>query len=188
MVDTIPVFVATYRPDGTRSFVNQSWQDYMGLSLHDAAGKTFPHFHPDDAAQEAWRAALATGKPLRMEVRVRRADGEYRWHTSQRIPLRDESGDIIRWYSVGIDIEDQKRAEAALRASEAQLAGARRELQLTIDTIPALVGALRPDGHLEFVNQTYRDYTGLSMQEATGGRRADFHPDDAERIQAAWRV
>src|SRR5262249_50914874 len=87
MIDTIPVFVAAYEPDGTRSFVNRRWQDYMGLTSAEATGpnaKVFPHFHPDDAERndKAWRAALASGEPFSMEVRVRRADGQYRWHTS----------------------------------------------------------------------------------------------------------
>jgi PAS domain S-box-containing protein len=134
-IDTIPVFVATYRPDGTRIFVNRTWQDYMGLTLEDATGPAatiFPHFHPDDIERNdiAWRASLASGEPLSIEVRVRRADGQYRWHMSRRVPLRDERGDIVRWYSIGIDIEDQKLAEDALRRSEAFLAEAQR-LSLT---------------------------------------------------------
>jgi PAS domain S-box-containing protein len=129
-IDTIPVFVAMYRPDGTRTFVNRTWQEYMGLTLEEATGagaKTFPHFHPDDAQrnEQAWRAALQNGQPLDIEVRVRRADGKYRWHMSRRAPLRDEQGTIVRWYSVGIDIEDQKAAEDALRRSEEAL---RREV------------------------------------------------------------
>ena len=119
-IDSIPVFVAIYRPDGTRSFVNRTWQEYMGLTLEEATGsgaKTFPHFHPDDAERndKAWRAALEHGEPLDIEVRVRRADGQYRWHMSRRVPLRDEKGNIVRWYSIGIDIEDQKAAEMRFR-------------------------------------------------------------------------
>jgi PAS domain S-box-containing protein len=56
-----------------------------------------------------------------MDVRVRRADGQYRWHTSRRVPLRDEKGQLVKWYSVGIDVEEQKVAEAALRRSEEKL-------------------------------------------------------------------
>jgi PAS domain S-box-containing protein len=126
-IDTIPVFVATYRPDGTRSFVNQTWQDYIGITQEEATGPDatiFPHFHPDDVErnERAWSASLASGEPLSIEVRVRRADGQYRWHISRRVPLRDEKGDVVQWYSVGIDIEDQKRAEEELRRSEAFLA------------------------------------------------------------------
>ena len=56
-----------------------------------------------------------------MQMRFRRAGGEYRWQLVHRVPLRDENGNVIRWYGVGSDIEDQKRAENALRKSEAYL-------------------------------------------------------------------
>jgi PAS domain S-box-containing protein len=193
MIDTIPVFIAAYDPDGTRTFVNRRWQDYMGLTLEEATGpgaKVFPHFHPDDADMndKAWRASLASGEPLSIEVRVRRADGQYRWHTSERVPLRDENGKIVRWYSVGVDIEDRKAAEEALRSSEARRAEAERELQLTIDSIPTLVGTYRPDGSRIFVNRTWRDYTGLTLETAREAERNGFvHPDDSIWVAPEWR-
>lgn len=194
MIDTIPVFVAAYEPDGTRSFVNQTWQQYMGLTAAEATGpnarKAFPHFHPEDAERidGAWRASLASGQSLLTEARVRRADGQYRWHTSHRVPLHDERGKIIRWYSVGVDIDNQKSAEEGLRRSEARLAAAERELQLTIDTIPTLVATYLPDGSRIFVNQTWRDYLGLRPGDAVDAfRTAVVHPDDAARVLEEWQ-
>ena len=193
MIDTIPVFVAAYEPDGTRSFVNRRWQEYMGLTRDEATGpdaKIFPHFHPDDAERndEAWRASLASGDPLSLQVRVRRADGQYRWHTSHRVPLRDEKGNIVRWYSIGTDIDDQKVAEDALRRSEARLAKAERELQVMIDTIPAFVTVFGPDGQREYVNKTWRDNTGLQLADIQHGHWTRIvHPDDQERSERLWR-
>jgi C4-dicarboxylate-specific signal transduction histidine kinase len=84
--------------------------------------------HPDDLplVEAAWRAHLPTGEPFQIEHRLRRADGEYRWHLVRRVPLRNEDGEVIRWYGVGHDIEDQKRAERALQRSETYLAEAQR--------------------------------------------------------------
>ena len=115
----------------------------MGLTPGQVTGPgatTFPYFHPDDVERndKAWRASLANGEPLSIEARVRRADGQYRWHTMRRVPLRDEKGNIIRWYAVGLDIDDQKRAEEALLASE-------REARLVVDCIPGLVAVLAPE-------------------------------------------
>ncbi len=192
-IDTIPVFVATYRPDGTRSFVNRTWQEYMGLTLEEATragAKTFPHFHPADAElnDKAWRASLEDGEPLSIEVRVRRADGQYRWHTSRRVPLRDEKGDVVKWYSVGIDIEDQKVAEDALRLSEARLAETERELRKLINTIPVLAWCNLPDGSNEFLNQPWHDYTGLPPEESHGwGWQVTIHPDDLPGLLDEWR-
>jgi PAS domain S-box-containing protein len=183
-IDTIPVFVATYQPDGTRSFVNRTWQEYMGLTLEEATGtgaKTFPHFHPADAElnDKAWRASLKNGKPLSIEVRVRRADGQYRWHISRRVPLRDENGDIVKWYSVGIDIEDQKVAEDALRQSQARLAETERELRLTLDSIPTMTWRGAPNGDVQYLNKPWFDYTGTTPEQVRGSRwQSCVHPDD----------
>ena len=167
-IDMIPAMVARYRHDGSYDFVNRTWQDYTGLSQDSVRGGSRARIiHPDDLPllEDAWRAHLATGEPFEMEHRVRRADGAYRWHWTRRVALRDDNGEVVKWYGVGLDVHDQKEAENSLRRSEARLAEARRDLQLTVDTIPALVGGYRPDGVLDFVNQTWRNYTGLSLDD-----------------------
>ena len=94
--------------------------------------------HPDDLAwvEQVWLAHLKTGEAFETEQRLRNADGEYRWHFLRRVPLRNDSGEVIAWYGAAHDIEDRKRAETALQERETQLAEARRELQLTINSIP----------------------------------------------------
>ena len=134
-IDSIPVMVSTFDPDGTRSFVNQQWQNYTGHTQREATGKglnTSVYYHPDDVQRfdSAWRVAQAKGETLSVDVRTRRADGTYRWYTMRRAPLRDELGNIVKWYSVGIDVDDQKAAENALQRSEAYLAEAQK-LSLT---------------------------------------------------------
>jgi PAS domain S-box-containing protein len=128
MIDTIPVGVTTFQPDGSPEFVNQSWRSYTGLSLKELKADTNVAVHPDDLAstESAWRTHLATGEPFQRELRRRRADGEYRWHLVRRVPLRDDDGNIIKWYGAGYDTDDQRRAEDALRRSEAYLAEAQR--------------------------------------------------------------
>jgi PAS domain S-box-containing protein len=190
-IDTIPVLVATYRPDGSRDFVNQTWQDYTGISLKGVRDKDWSiTAHPDDlqAGDRKWRACMQTGRPFAMEMRFLRVDGEYRWHAVNRVPLRDANGEIVRWYSVSHDIEDQKRAEAALRESEAHLAKAESELRLTLDWIPTLAWHARPDGFAEYLNKRWLDYTGLSLQEALGWEwRKVIHPDDLPKLLETWR-
>jgi PAS domain S-box-containing protein len=121
--------VASYEPDGSRDFVNQPWRDFTGISQEEAKGKSWSiTVHPDDfaAGEREWRASMAAGSSFQMEQRFRRADGEYRWYMSRRVPLRDDHGDVVKWYGVGFDIEEKKRAESALRRSEAYLAEAQR--------------------------------------------------------------
>ena len=124
-IDTIPAIVVRHGPDGSPEFLNQTWRTYIGLSQDSMQGRRWAvAIHPDDVpkVEAAWRAHLPTGQPFEMEQRLRRADGEYRWFLIRRVPLRDENGQVIRWYAAAHDIEDQKRAERALQTAQAELA------------------------------------------------------------------
>jgi PAS domain S-box-containing protein len=117
VIETIPAMVWRTSADGTIDFINQRWQEFTGLPLENALGWNWEDVvHPDDRTRFGadWRAALNDGEPMDSEVRVRRADGEYRWRVVRNVPLRDEMGKIIKWYGTSIDIEDRKRAEALL--------------------------------------------------------------------------
>jgi PAS domain S-box-containing protein len=120
VIDTIPTLVWRAGPDGVSDFLNQTALDYTGLSL-DQAETGWPRaFHPDDkkGMLVKWAAIRESGMPGGLEARLRRFDGEYRWFLFQAVPLRDESGNIVKWYGSATDIEDRKRAEEALRESE----------------------------------------------------------------------
>jgi PAS domain S-box-containing protein len=119
-INTIPALVWTALPDGSLDFINRRWQE-IGLSLDDLRGSDWVNvLHPDErtGVADRWRTAVETGTPYENIERVRRADGEYRWFLSRAQPLRDEVGNIVKWYGTDTDIEDQKRAEDALRESE----------------------------------------------------------------------
>ena len=123
VIDTIPAHVWSTRPDGSVDFINRRWLESTGQAMGDALGWDWGSVvHPDDLARyvDEWHAALAAGKPMESEARLRRADGKYRWWLIRNVPLRDELGNIVKWYGTAIDIEDRKRAEEALRQSEEQ--------------------------------------------------------------------
>ena len=128
-IDTIPTIVWSTRPDGTVDYMNRAWQDFTGLTAEDGArGRWVETLHPDEAERvHAVRAAaVAAGRAYELDVRLRQADGNYRWVLRRAVPLRNEHGEIVRWYGTGTDIDDLKRTEAALRESEAYLAEAQR--------------------------------------------------------------
>ena len=163
-IDTIPAFVFSALPDGSFDFVSQSWFDYSGLSPEEVYGwdwATVVHPEDRDRAVEIWRESLATGEPRENEHRVRQANGEYRWFLARNSALRDEKGDIVKWYVVLVDIENQKRAEEQLRNSE-------RNLRTTIDTIPAYVFSALPDGSFDFVSQSLLIIMGLPPEAVFG--------------------
>jgi PAS domain S-box-containing protein len=120
VIDTIPTLVWRASPEGIPDFLNQTALDYTGISL-DQAETAWPRaFHPDDkkGMLVKWAAIRESGRPGGLEARLRRFDGEYRWFLFQAEPLRDEAGNIVKWYGSSTDIEDRKRAEEALRESE----------------------------------------------------------------------
>ena len=122
VVDTIPAMTVMALPDGSTVFASRRWTEYAGLSVEDSLGLAWKAaVHPEDLDRHMRRRreSLASGEPFESEVRLRRAiDGEYRWFLVRWVPLRDEGGDILRWYGILADIEDRKRAEAEARESE----------------------------------------------------------------------
>jgi PAS domain S-box-containing protein len=120
VIDTIPTLVWRAGPEGNPDFLNQPALDYTGLSLDQAASGWPRAFHPDDMASmlENWRAIRESGRRGGLEARLRRFDGEYRWFLLHAEPLRDEAGNIAKWYGSATDIEDRKLVEVALRESE----------------------------------------------------------------------
>jgi len=114
VINTVPAHAWSALPDGDIDFVNQRWQQFTGLPAKDALRWNWEAVvHPDDQAKFVadWRAALNNGQPMETEVRVRRADGEYRCLLVRNVPLRDEHGKILKWYGISTDIDDRKRAE-----------------------------------------------------------------------------
>jgi PAS domain S-box-containing protein len=185
IINTIPTTAWSTRPDGYCEFLSDRWLDYAGFTYEEAVGwRWATTIHPDDAAglQEHWLSCLATGTPVNTEARMRRSDGVYRWFLFLAKPLRDESGTIVKWYGTNVDIEDRKQADEALRASE-------RSLNLIINTIPMLAWSTDPIGSVEFLNQRWLEFTGLSAEQASGfGWSVAIHPDDAKGLIDYWQA
>src|ERR1700682_4927003 len=117
IIDTIPAYAWSTLPDGSVDFINQRFLEFTGRLNEELLGWGWRStHHPDDMAREVsvWRAALAAGEPMESEVRVRGRDGDYRWLLIRNVPLRDEVGNIVKWYGTAIEIEDRKRAEVLL--------------------------------------------------------------------------
>lgn len=126
IIDTIPVMAWSLRTDGVFDFLNQRWMDYAGLSLEQYVEEPTRPVHPEDVprAVEKWLADMVAGEPNEDEIRLRRADGEYRWFLVRNAPLRDEQGNVVKWYGASINIQERKQVEEQLRQSERQLAEA----------------------------------------------------------------
>jgi PAS domain S-box-containing protein len=129
VIDTIPAYAWSARPDGSVDFVNQRFLEFTGRSMEDALGWGWGSVvHPEDLMRYVgeWQAAVATGQPMESEARVRRMDGDYRWLLIRNVALHDKPGNIVSWYGTAIDIEERHRAEEALRQAQADLARVNR--------------------------------------------------------------
>jgi PAS domain S-box-containing protein len=152
-VDTTPAFIHTGRPDGYLDYFNRGWLDFFGKSLEEVCGWRWTEsVHPEDVAElvQKWHAALASGEPLEVESRVRRADGSYRAFLHRKLPLRDEHGNIVKWFGSSIDIEDRKCAEQKIAEKTNKLE--RSEFYLREGERLAHMGSwsLKPDGIFDY--------------------------------------
>jgi formate hydrogenlyase transcriptional activator len=178
VIDTIPAIVWSARPDGANAYVNSRFVEYCGMQPEEIAGTGWhAATHPDDLERHnaKWLAAAASGEPFEDEVRFRRADGQYRWHLQRGIPLRDEAGQVVRWYGVLTDIEDRKRAEDALREQEA-------ELRQMLDFAHELVVVFGPDFQHLYANRAALEYAGVTLQQwrQEPNYGEVVHPEDFE--------
>ena len=124
MIDAIPTMAWSALPEGSVEFANQRWLDYTGLSPEEARSLGWKAaIHADDleTMMSKGQALLASGQTGEIEARLRRRDGEYRRFLIRAEPVRNQQGDIVKWYGTNTDIEDRKRAESLLAAEKRSL-------------------------------------------------------------------
>lgn len=140
VTDFMPQMVWATQPDGYHDFYNKQWYNYTGLSFEETKGKGWNEVvHPEDQqrAWQIWSHSLKTGEPYEVEYRFKRYDGEYRWFLGRALPLKDENGEIVKWFGTCTDIHDQKLVNEILeqkvkeRTNELQKANAELEASNT---------------------------------------------------------
>src|SRR5229473_1808102 len=194
VVNTVPAHVWSTSPEGEVDFVNDRWLQFTGLTLDGASGwKWEAVLHPDDRTRVVadWHTAVKNGQATESEARVRRADGEYCWWFIRNVPLRDETGKIVRWYGTAIDIEDRKRTEQALRKSEERwrsvfensaigvaLSDLNGRFLATNHVYQTIVGyteeELRALCFLDLTHEDYREANWALITELLEGKRRQF--------------
>jgi PAS domain S-box-containing protein len=177
LIEAIPAFVGTNLPDGSLDFISESWLDYAGLSREQWVGWSWiSTVHPEDVDRvvASWRAALAAGVPVEHELRCRRADGIYHWFLYRGLPLRDDEGNIVKWYGTVTNIDALKETESALRTREHELVG-------IIETVPSMLWSVSPSGQTTHLSQRCLEYCGVPLDELIDrGWERFIHPDDLE--------
>jgi PAS domain S-box-containing protein len=178
LVDTLPGMVSVASAEGTHEYSNRRVSDFLGKELRNVGYRY--DIHPDDLAAvgNEWRRCTKAGEAMDLTYRLRRFDGVYRWVNCRVEPLLDEQGNIVRWYALLVDVDDQKKAEEALRTSQAALAHVTRvvtmgeltasiahevnqPLAAVVNNANACLGLLPDDvPHLEEVRNALGDIVG----------------------------
>jgi len=161
VANLVPDLLWDSEPDGCSNWYNQRWLEYTGQPFEQALGWGWTEvIHPSDRARSAqlYREAVETGMPLRQEHRIRRHDGEYHWFVVNALPLKDDSGKVIKMYGAATDIHEQRTALEALRESEERLQKA-----ISIETVGVLFFYL--NGQISDANDAVLRMSGYSRDE-----------------------
>ena len=183
MADGIPQLAWMAKPDGHIFWYNQRWYEYTGTTFDQMEGWGWERVHDPEELKRVlttWPRALATGEPFEDTFPLRRHDGQMRWHLTRAVPTKDAAGNVLLWFGTNTDVTAQRELEAGLREREGRF----RQLA---EAMPQIVWMTRPDGHHEYYNARWYEYTGKTVEESIGFGWADpLHPDDAGRSRRRW--
>ncbi len=184
LADSAPVMIWMSGPDGALIWGNKPWLTFVGQSLPkegdtDRGGIV----HPDDRAYfaETYEAAVSSRRPFRIEYRVRRHDGDYRWILENGTPNLDVDGVYEGFVGSWVDVTEQKRHAAALQASETRF----RTLS---DGAPTMLWMSDAQGRCIHLNRRLRDFWGVGNEQlASFDWGATLHIDDVSRVAMTVR-
>ena len=191
-MDAVPIRIWSATSTGGPVYFNKRYRDHLRSVVPHLMDVEEPRIdtllqelvHPEDAPEvmRALQNTAETGGAGVMRFRWREKDGVYRWAECRVEPRRDQSGAIVQWYGVSLDIDDEMRAQEALRNRE-------QELSLLVDMVPSHLWRLTPDGETTLANKHMADFLGMDLADKS---RLEvvfdtiFHPDDAEAVNEVF--
>lgn len=189
VVDSIPHIVWVAAPDGATEYINRWGLEYGGVPAdtdHDANWSDA--VHPDDVegSQLAWLAAATAGTAYENDFRLRRADGQYRWHRFRNSPLRDPRGQVRLWVGTGTDIHSQRELEDSLRAAQRGTADALARLETLLAATPVGIGFTDRDFRFVHVNETLAAMNGATVREQTGRTVQEVAPHLWPKVESIF--
>ena len=180
LADAMPQMVWSTLPDGFHDYYNARWYEFTGVPAGSTDGEGWNGmFHPEDQerAWQRWRHSLETGDPYEIEYRLRDAHGEYRWTLGRALPIRDDNGEIIRWFGTCTDIHDHKMIEVQREVVSQELS---HRIKNIFSVIIGLIG-FSTRHHPEMKQAT----ADLSQRIMALGRAHDFVRPHSEASKPA---
>lgn len=184
IAENLPVLCWIARGDGYIFWYNRRWHDYCGSTPQAMEGWGWQSVHdPDElpSVMTRWQNSIATGKPFEMVFPLRGSDGVFRRFLTRIVPVKNDDGAVVRWIGTNTEVESQLNAEAALEVSEAKL-------RVLTDAMPQMIWSTLPDGHHDYYNARWYEFTGVPYGSTDGeGWNDMFHAEDQDRAWARWR-
>src|SRR5215831_11293028 len=191
LADNISQFAWTADQSGWIYWYNKRWHDYTGTTLKEMVGWGWQKVHhPDhvDRVVQRIQQSFETGTPWEDTFPLRGRDGNYRWFLSRALPIRNEAGDVIRWFGTNTDVTEQIEAEQALRELNETLqqrveAATQERLQIwNVSQDLLMVADL--EGRYLGVNPAWTETLGWSESDLLGkSSQSLLHPDDRDKTR-----
>ncbi|MEO7802223.1 MAG: PAS domain-containing sensor histidine kinase [Ginsengibacter sp.] len=186
LANALPLIVWSARPDGFIDFFNQKWYDYTGFPKNLGGDQSWvPILHPDDIkfCIDTWYHSIKTGEPYKIEYRFVDPEniGKYRWFLGTALPVKNETGEIVRWFGTCTDINDQKNIETRFRDSE-------EKFHFMCDAMPQHVWTADAFGQFDYFNQRTLNYFDKPAVDILSNWWTEcVHEDDSRKAHTIWK-
>jgi PAS domain S-box-containing protein len=183
LADNVPIHIFIIEPnaEATISYWNKNWLNYTGQTTGEAGGRTWDRVvHPDDIPliMDVYVPAFEKQEPYFLPaIRIRRHDGEYRWHSVQANPRFLPNREFMGFIGIGFDIHEQKIAQDALKLSE-------EHFRLMADLMPSKISNANAAGDVTYFNKHWLTFSGYTFEELRDfGYHKMMHQDELPEFQ-----